>query len=151
VAPPPPDREPAVTGAALAERYERGPLTVTVAEPYAGWMRAYQHVAYLPGAFLLVVLLVPPAAVLIRLRARGRRGSAAGRDGGDGLASWAIWLTAVALLAAPAATAAFDYRYVLPAAPLACLAAALTVVRGLPGARQPSPDSIKTRDNQALL
>jgi hypothetical protein len=108
-------------------------------------------VAYLPGAFLLVVLLVPPAAVLIRLRARGRRGSAAGRDGGDGLAAWAIWLTAVALLAAPAATAAFDYRYVLPAAPLACLAAALTVVRGLPGARQPSPDSIKTRDNQALL
>jgi hypothetical protein len=147
VAPLPPDRDPAVAGAALAERYERGPLTVTIAEPCAGWMRAYQDVAYLPGAFLLVLLLVPPAAGLLRVRARGSRGSA----GEDGLPTWAIWLTAVALLAVPAATAAFDYRYVLPAAPLACLAAALAVVRALTGARQASPDPIGTRDDQTVL
>jgi hypothetical protein len=34
-------------------------------------------------------------------------------------------MTSVGLLLAPAATAEFDYRYVLPTVPLACLAAAL--------------------------
>ncbi|GAA4570776.1 phospholipid carrier-dependent glycosyltransferase [Planotetraspora kaengkrachanensis] len=147
-APPPPDRAPAVTGAALAERYERGPLTVTVAEPYAGWMRAYQDVAFLPGAALLVLLLVPPAAALARLRARGRREAALG---GGTLAAWTVWLTAVALLAAPAATAAFDYRYVLPAAPLACLAAALAVTRGRRDAGERTPEPVEMRSDQAVL
>jgi hypothetical protein len=35
------------------------------------------------------------------------------------------WLISVALIVAPAMTAEFDYRYVLPAAPFACLAAAM--------------------------
>ncbi|GII53279.1 hypothetical protein Pth03_16680 [Planotetraspora thailandica] len=119
--PPPPDRDPAVAGAAVAEQYERGPLTVTVAEPYAGWMRAYQKAAHLPGTFLLVLLLVPPAVSLTRRRA-GRRKNERGTPG-----VWPVWITALALLVVPAATAAFDYRYVLPAVPLACLAAALMV------------------------
>ncbi|WP_204076322.1 phospholipid carrier-dependent glycosyltransferase [Planotetraspora phitsanulokensis] len=146
--PPPPDRDPAITGAAFAEQYEQGPLTVTIAEPYAGWMRAYQDVAYLPGAFLLILLLVPPAAALSRLRPRGRRGPTG--DGGS-LAAWAVWLTAVALLAAPAATAAFDYRYVLPATPLACLAAALAVNRALSGPRETPPEPVEMRNDQAVL
>ncbi len=38
-------------------------------------------------------------------------------------------MISVALIVVPAATAEFDYRYVLPAVPFACLAAAMAVGR----------------------
>ncbi|MFB4288314.1 hypothetical protein ACBI99_11790 [Nonomuraea sp. ATR24] len=119
VSPPQPGRYPARHGAELARRYERGEIGTRVAEPYAGWMRAYQDVARLPGTALLVILLVPPA-VAARRRWSGTR--AATRP-----APWlAPWAAAVVLLVTPPAVAEFDYRYVLPVVPLACLAAALT-------------------------
>jgi hypothetical protein len=39
------------------------------------------------------------------------------------------WVTATGLLLVPPATAEFDYRYVLPTVPLACLAAAIAFSR----------------------
>ena len=39
------------------------------------------------------------------------------------------WLISLALIVEPAATAEFDYRYVLPAVPFACLAAAMAFGR----------------------
>ncbi|MBB4914251.1 hypothetical protein [Streptosporangium saharense] len=109
--PEPPGRYPAVVGAGFAQRYERGPIDTEVVEPYAGWMRAYQGVAALPGAALLVILLVPPVVAVVR---RAELSTA-----------WVLpWATAVTLLVMPAAVAEFDYRYVLPAVPLAGLAAA---------------------------
>ncbi|MEV7804006.1 hypothetical protein AB0O28_13740 [Microbispora sp. NPDC088329] len=157
--PPPPGRHPAVVGKEFAQRYERGSLTVRISEPFAGAMRAYQDVARLPGTLLLAILLVPPAAWAVRAlparvsrRARTTRAAYAGPEPASrpsqnrraqdrpssGRASpryapgsWGIaWVTAWALLLVPPATAQFDYRYVLPAVPLACLAAALSV-RGL--------------------
>ncbi len=121
--PPPPGRYPARHGAELARRYERGEIGTRVAEPYAGWMRAYQDVARLPGTALLAVLLVPPV-VAARRRLYGIRAA-------QGPAVWpapwaAPWAAAVVLLVTPPAVAEFDYRYVLPVVPLACLAAALT-------------------------
>ncbi|WP_239089915.1 hypothetical protein [Sphaerimonospora thailandensis] len=117
--PAPPDRHPAIVGKEFAERYERGSVAVRIAEPYAGWMRAYQRVASLPGALLLVVLVIP----LLRLVRPARRGAARGSG-----VPWGLpWATAWVLLVVPAATAQFDYRYVLPATPLACLAAALAM------------------------
>ncbi|MEU1730193.1 phospholipid carrier-dependent glycosyltransferase [Streptosporangium sp. NPDC020145] len=113
--PEPPGRYPALVGASFARLYERGPIETEVVEPYAGWMRAYQGVAALPGAALLVILLLPPVVAGVR-RAR---------SAGSVPVVWALpWATAVTLLVMPAAVAEFDYRYVLPAVPLACLAAA---------------------------
>ncbi|MBG0813365.1 hypothetical protein HS045_03910 [Planomonospora sp. ID82291] len=120
--PPPPGRYPATVGAEFAQRYERGPIGTAVAEPYAGWMRAYQDVARLPGTVLLVILAAPP--VLAGVRRWRRRGPRPG----SGRAAWALpWAVAVLLLVMPAATAEFDHRYVLPAVPVACLALVLAV------------------------
>lgn len=123
-APGPPGRYPAQVGAQYAQRYERGAIGTTVVEPYAGLLRAYQDVARLPGTVLLGVLLVPPVAAAVRRKRRGtRRGT-----GRAGVPVWPVpWVTAIVLLVTPAAAAEFDYRYVLPAVPLACLAAALSV------------------------
>jgi hypothetical protein len=113
--PAPPGRYPATVGAELAVRYQRGPIGTQIVEPFAGVMRAYQDAVRLPGGALGLILLLPPAIVLGR-RWRGARTET----------SWALpWVTSVSLLVIPAATAEFDYRYVLPAVPLACLAAAL--------------------------
>lgn len=113
--PAPPGRYPATVGAEAAKRYERGPISTRIVEPYAGWIRTYQGIAGLPGAAVLVILLLPPAAACVR---RFRPDSTA----------WALpWSVAVVLLVMPAAVAEFDYRYVLPAVPAACLAAALAV------------------------
>ncbi|HEY9524352.1 MAG TPA: hypothetical protein VIR33_14010, partial [Thermopolyspora sp.] len=110
--PAPPGRYPAQAGARLAVRYERGPIGTSINEPFAAVMRGYQRVVRLPGGALLIILLVPPAVAALRRRRLGD--------------PWALpWLTAAGLLVIPAATAEFDYRYVLPAVPLACLAAAL--------------------------
>ncbi|MER7501255.1 hypothetical protein AB0L05_10210 [Nonomuraea pusilla] len=121
--PGPPGRYPARRGAQFAERYEQGPIGTRIVEPFAGWLRGYQAVARVPGALLLVALLTPPAAALRRRRSadRGPRGGAWRR-----VPDWLVpWSAAVVLLVVPAAVAEFDYRYVLPAAPLAFLAAAL--------------------------
>ena len=42
------------------------------------------------------------------------------------------WALAIAMIMIPAATAEFDYRYVLPAVPLACLATAMVFGAGNP-------------------
>jgi hypothetical protein len=75
-------------------------------------MRTYQKYAFLRGSLLGVILLVGLAGLVPLWR----------RFGGAALLPW---MTSVGLLLAPAATAEFDYRYVLPTVPLACLAAAL--------------------------
>ncbi|MFC9969280.1 hypothetical protein ACFVH6_00095 [Spirillospora sp. NPDC127200] len=86
-----------------------------VVEPYAGWMRGYQDHVFLPGTVLGAVLLVGAAGLL--WPGRGARHRAL-----------LPWLVAWALLVVPAATADFDYRYVLPAMPFAALAAVLAFV-----------------------
>ncbi|GGO75852.1 hypothetical protein GCM10012289_51860 [Nonomuraea cavernae] len=129
--PPPPGRWAARLGVEMGRRYEAGPIGTEVAEPYAGWMRAYQDVARLPGTALLVILLVPPVVAIVRRRrVAGRPGERAGGWRVAGPPGWLLpWSTAVVLLIVPPAVAEFDYRYVLPAVPLACLAAALCVSR----------------------
>ncbi|WP_018653182.1 hypothetical protein [Actinomadura flavalba] len=101
-----------MTAAEEAIAYERGNARTKVVEPFAGFIRGYQDVFYLRGTMVGVILLVGLAGLV----AMGRR--AGGR-------AFLPWTLGTGLLLAPAATAEFDYRYVLPAVPLACLAAGI--------------------------
>ncbi len=102
----------------------------------------YQRVVFTYGPLLAVIFLVGLGGVL-SVTAFRRRGADPGswRRPGQALRSvrlssvrlhWAPrgttmlpWVTAVALLLTPIALADFDYRYLLPAIPFACLAAGL--------------------------
>ncbi|MFI6455403.1 hypothetical protein ACIBF6_28035 [Streptosporangium amethystogenes] len=88
-----------------------------VHDPWAGFMQGYQRIVRLPGLVIGVLLLIGLAGVAVRWR----------RLGGPVLLPW---LGAFGLILAPAATAEFDYRYLLPAVPLACLAAAISLRHG---------------------
>lgn len=92
-------------------------------EPYAGFLRWYQYPAYLRGPFLAVIFLL------------GALGLRNGR-------SFLSWATAAILLVAPVAALDFDHRYVLPAIPLACMAAGLGSLRdprmSVPSSRRPA-------------
>ena len=89
-------------------------------EPWAGLVSRYQgHVSryqghiHLPGPIFELILLTGLAGLCIR-RSRSAAGLLA-------------WTSAVVLLVVPVAEHEYTYRYVIPAVPLAFLAAALTV------------------------
>jgi hypothetical protein len=98
--------------------YDAGPAAPTRAvQPFASWLVSYQRYAYLPGTLLGVILLGGLVAMIVRRRALG------------GLP----WAFAVTILLVPPMVADFDLRYLVPAVPVACLAAALAF------APRPSP------------
>ena len=103
-----------------AAAYVHGnPLTQVVA-PFANVMRLYEHNVYLPGTVYGLILLAGLGGLVLAWR----------RFGGEALLPWTISL---ALIVIPAATAEFDYRYVLVAVPFACLAVALAFSPGTAG------------------
>ncbi|MFC4057502.1 hypothetical protein ACFOWE_04315 [Planomonospora corallina] len=109
------------TAEEIITAYQGGPGDTYLAEPHAGRLRAYQEHGFLRGPFLGVILLIGLIGVLTRWR----------HLGGPVLLPWAA---AAVLIALPQFVAAFDHRYVVPAVPLACLAA------GLAFARNTAPD-----------
>ena len=103
-----------------AAAYVHGnPLTQVVA-PFANVMRLYEHHVYLPGTVYGLILLAGLAGLVLAWR----------RVGGEALLPWTL---SFALVVIPAATAEFDYRYVLVAVPFACLAAAMAFSPGSAG------------------
>ncbi|MCW2944484.1 MAG: hypothetical protein JWR24_1201 [Actinoallomurus sp.] len=104
------------TAASEAHAYERGNARTRIVDPYAKVIRTYQKFIHLPGTMLGGILIVGLAGMIPLWR----------RWGG---AAFLPWVTATGLLLVPPATAEFDYRYVLPTVPLACLAAAITFSR----------------------
>jgi hypothetical protein len=91
--------------------YDAGrPAPTRAVQPFASWLVSYQRYVYLRGTLLGVILLGGLAAMVVRRRFRG-----------PGLA----WAFAVTILLVPPLTADFDLRYLVPAVPAACLAAAL--------------------------
>ncbi|MEV4258577.1 hypothetical protein AB0J52_35930, partial [Spirillospora sp. NPDC049652] len=97
--------------------YDPGYAPTRATGPYASFLGVYQKVAYLPGTVLGLVM-AGGLVLMVRLRRW------------DGLLPWTI---GTVLLVVPSLTAQFDYRYVLPATPLMCLAAVLTARRPAPG------------------
>ena len=103
-----------------AAAYVHGdPLTHVVA-PFANVIRGYQRYVWLPGTVYGLILLAGLGGMVLAGR----------RLGGEALLPWTISL---ALIVIPAATAEFDYRYVLVAVPFGCLAAALAFRPGTAG------------------
>ncbi|SNS44503.1 Dolichyl-phosphate-mannose-protein mannosyltransferase [Geodermatophilus pulveris] len=120
----------------LIEQYDCRPLLAPGPFGYdagmVGDLRSYQRYFYTPGPLLGLCLLVGLGALLARRR--GRR---------DRLDPALLALLGLTLMAGPAATASFDFRYVLPtlavlppAAALALRGVALAAGRGQRG-RQP--------------
>jgi hypothetical protein len=90
-----------------------------VIEPFAILILGYERLIFTWGPLFGVIMLLGLGGVLrvqrrpLRLRWYRRQGS------------MLPWVTAVVLLVFPIATADFDYRYLLPVLPFACLAAGL--------------------------
>jgi hypothetical protein len=106
-------------GSYAADYVQGNPLTQVVA-PFATIIRGYQRYVWLPGTVYGLILLVGLGGIVLAWR----------RLGDEALLPWAISL---AMIVIPAATAEFDYRYVLPAVPFACLAAIMAFSPGTAG------------------
>jgi len=101
-----------------AVRYGRA-IPSQVAEPFAILIAGYERLFFTYGPLFGLILLTGLGGV-VRIRRKPARLAWCRRTG-----SMLPWVTAVVLLVFPIATADFDYRYVLPVLPFACLAAAL--------------------------
>lgn len=104
-------------------RYDPAHVRVSVVRPYATVMVGYQRYAYLRGAVFGLILMLGLGALL--------------RRRWEALLPWVVAVVAVVV---PPATAEFDYRYVIPAVPAACVAAAVFFARrpaGAPGDTDP--------------
>jgi hypothetical protein len=114
------------------------PAATRAVQPFAGWLVSYQRYVYLRGTLLGVILLGGGAAMITRWWRR--RGGGGDRGGGLGWAFGLAWGFAAAILVVPPAIADFDLRYLVPAVPAACLAAALAFAPrpGLAGPVAPS-------------
>jgi len=81
--------------------------------PYVFLMNEYQHIVFLPGPVFALIMLTGLAGIVLPRR---RTAVAA-----------LLWASAAVLMVLPIAEHEYTYRYVLPAVPLACIAAALAL------------------------
>jgi hypothetical protein len=144
-------------GTAYSDAVQYGHATPSrVVRPVAILIDGYQRVFYTYGPLFGLILLTGLGGVLQPWLRRGRlprlSWSPRGSAGSGGTAppeppprtTWSMlpWATAVVLLVFPIAVADFDYRYLLPVLPFACLAAGL--VSPPPGSR-PRPNRSPSR------
>jgi hypothetical protein len=108
--------------ASYAAAYLHGNPSTQIVAPFANVIRVYQRHVYLPGTLYGLILLIGLGGMVLAWR----------QLGGEALLPWTISL---ALIVIPAATAEFDYRYVLPAVPFACLAAVMAFSPDTAGGR----------------
>jgi hypothetical protein len=104
----------------------------TVLEPFAVLISVYERLVYTYGPLFGIILLTGLGGV-VRIEGLGERRPRLAWSRRAG--SMMPWLTGVVLLVSPIAVADFDYRYLLPVLPFACLAAGLAF--GRPGPQPP--------------
>jgi hypothetical protein len=92
-----------------------GGLGTRLQQPSAAIMQAYQRFIFLPGPVLALIVAAGLAGCLL-----SRRRTAQGTF---------LWIATVTLMIVPTAEHEYDYRYILPAVPLAFAAAALALRR----------------------
>jgi hypothetical protein len=97
------------------------PAPTREVQPFASWLVSYQRYVYLPGTLFGVIMLAGLAGMVLRRRVAGA-----------GLP----WAFAVTILLVPPLVVDFDLRYLVPAVPAACLAAALAYAPRADGADQ---------------
>jgi hypothetical protein len=110
--------QPPSTAVARMRAYDPGHLDTKVVRPYASIMRIYQRFFFVRGLVFGLILLLGLGALT--------------RRRWEALLPWTV---AVVGIVVPPTTAEFDYRYVIPALPVACVAAALAFTR-----REPAPE-----------
>jgi hypothetical protein len=150
------------------------PLTVPADSAYNDWLNyghqapgvvrkifaapiaLYQRVVFTYGPLLALIFLVGLGGVFsvtARRRGKGARSVLSVETLRSVRLHWAPrgtpmlpWITAVALLVAPIAVADFDYRYLIPVIPFACMAAGLGFAprRAKPAPATPSAPSTAT-------
>jgi hypothetical protein len=98
----------------------------TVVEPFAVLISLYERIFFTYGPLFGIILLTGLGGVvrIEGLRERRPRLAWSRRAG-----SMMPWVTGVVLLVFPIAVTDFDYRYLLPVLPFACLAAGLAFAR----------------------
>jgi hypothetical protein len=106
-----------------------------VVQPFDHLMAGYQRIFYLYGPLFGLILVLGLGSLVRVYRRDGRFRIGRWRDGPSKMP----FVCAVVLLVFPIMVADFDYRYVLPAVPFACLAAGLAFASPLPR-RSPSED-----------
>ncbi len=109
-----------------------------VVRPFAILIDGYQRIFYTYGPLFGLILFTGLGGV-IRIRRRQAPATRPGLTWSPRAGSMLPWVTAVVLLAFPIAVADFDYRYLLPVLPFACLAAGLAFAPARPA---PSSDPI---------
>jgi len=110
-------------GTAYSDAVQYGHATPSrVVEPFAILIAGYERVFYVYGPLFGLILVIGLGGV-VRIRRRPLRLIWLARSRRPG--SMLPWVTAVVLLVFPIAVADFDYRYLLPVLPFACLAAGL--------------------------
>jgi hypothetical protein len=84
-----------------------------VYQPYANIIHGYQSRVYFPGVMFALVLTAGLVGVLLRSRRSG--------------AAMLLWASSAVMIVLPSAEHTYNYRYALPAVPLACMALALAL------------------------
>ena len=134
----PMDRYWVAGGTAYSDAAQYGHATPSrVVRPFAILIDGYQRVFYTYGPLFGLILLTGLGGVLRIRRRPGRWPTLAWSPRAGSMLPWA---TAVVLLVFPIAVADFDYRYLLPVLPFACLAAGLAFAPArLPAAPEAAP------------